>query len=385
MSDPQTPPPPASGDSSPSLDWLREHAGDATVEWSPESEGDPAEGMFPPEEDVAATIDEDALGLTADQPADDGTLVEEGANLFAAPALSEDTLQLSGRIGDVPTPQPFLDPGPDDAPTSIDAVAPLAAPSPAPAAVRVAGAQPVTASGGVPKLLFILLLSYASAVTLGLLYVYWLWRHPATHTLESLPDVPPLKAGAALRVPVEAPMPVGHTLRLGESRRFGNIIVKALGVERRPVEFAHYSGEAGRIRDPTDPVLRLRLRFTNASADQSIAPVDAGLVFKRIVGHDGRVDATNFVCRARDKQKSGPVVFVYDHPQSSEWDLVDQHLDRVLAPGESFETYIPTTEEDLDELTGDLLWRVHFRKGYSPQGYGVTTLIEVAFGEGEVG
>jgi hypothetical protein len=342
--------------------------------------------MFPLEEDAAETVDADMFGLPPDQNTDDATLAEEGANPFAAPALTEDTLRLSTQIRDVAPPaQPFLDRGADDAPTSIDLPAPLAAVSPGLSAVSAARAQTAPASGGVPKLLFVLLLSYASAVTLGLAYVYWLWRHPATHTLESLPDVPPLKSGAALRVPVEAPMPAGHTLRLGESRRFGNIVVEALGVERRPVEFAHYSGEAGRTRAPTEPALRLRLRFTNASADQSIAPIDAGLVFKRVVGHDGRVDATNFVCRARDKQKSGPVVFVYDHPQSSEWDLVGQHLDRVLAPGESFETYIPTTEEDLDQLTGgDLLWRVHFRKGYSPKGHGVTTLIEVAFAHSEI-
>jgi hypothetical protein len=41
--------------------------------------------------------------------------------------------------------------------------------------------------------------------------------------------------------------------------------------------------------------------------------------------------------------------------------------------------YIPTEEAGLDQLTGELVWRLHFRKGYSPAGYGVTTVVEIAF------
>jgi hypothetical protein len=33
----------------------------------------------------------------------------------------------------------------------------------------------------------------------------------------------------------------------------------------------------------------------------------------------------------------------------------------------------------LEHLQGDLIWRVHFRKGYSPKNYGVTTVFEVKF------
>ena len=32
-----------------------------------------------------------------------------------------------------------------------------------------------------------------------------------------------------------------------------------------------------------------------------------------------------------------------------------------------------------------LVWRVHFRKGYSPKNYGVTTVIEVAFESSDIG
>lgn len=47
-------------------------------------------------------------------------------------------------------------------------------------------------------------------------------------------------------------------------------------------------------------------------------------------------------------------------------------------------TYVPTAT-DPPKLTGPLSWRVQVRKGIAENGWGVTTLVEVAFGAGEVG
>jgi hypothetical protein len=180
-------------------------------------------------------------------------------------------------------------------------------------------------------------------------------------------------------------MPIGHTLRLGESQRFGNLRVEPLRIVREPGEFAHFSGQARQPRQPTRPILKLWLRFTNVAPAQAIPPLDPHLVFSRRFNSRGEVEAKNFVCRAADTARGRRLVFLYDHPETSEWDFVGQQLGRVLQPGESFDTFIPSTEEGLDQLTGELLWRVHFRKGYSPRGYGVTTLVEVAFRDDEIG
>ena len=70
-----------------------------------------------------------------------------------------------------------------------------------------------------------------------------------------------------------------------------------------------------------------------------------------------------------------------------EWNLKGQQIDVAIKPGESLETFIPTTEEGLDDLLGKdepLIWRVHFRKGYSPQNYGVTTVFEVEFNRSDI-
>ena len=45
---------------------------------------------------------------------------------------------------------------------------------------------------------------------------------------------------------------------------------------------------------------------------------------------------------------------------------------------------MPTCEADFSELTGDLVWRVHFRKGYGPKGRGVTTVFEVHFASKDI-
>ncbi|MFG0332396.1 MAG: hypothetical protein ACF8TS_03445 [Maioricimonas sp. JB049] len=237
-----------------------------------------------------------------------------------------------------------------------------------------------------PKYGNVILASYASAITLVAIYL-WLKlastvAHP--HHLESLPDVKPIPDGQFSEYDAAASMPAGHTLKLGESQRFGNIEVAALRVTQDPIRFTHFSGDATRKRSASEPVFKLWLRFTNVSEDQIVIPLDAELLLGRAVNTNGKMLANNFVIRASDKSAGEPRVFLFDHPMTSEWDLAQQQLGRALEPGESFETYIPSASDGLDQLDGDLLWRVHFRKGHSPRGYGVTTLIEVAFSRSDV-
>lgn len=229
-------------------------------------------------------------------------------------------------------------------------------------------------------LLLIALASYASAATLALLYLYFAMSGARPHALESLPDVPPLDVqhGEVMKLaPADAELPAGHRLVLGEPRRFGNLLIEPLRVERGAIEFDHFSGRTAVRKPATSPVLMLWLRFTNVSEQQTIAPLDPELVFRRTMLDVGP-RANQFVRRVADEAIDGPQVLLYDHPISSEWDLRDQQLGVRLAPGESLETYLPSGEAGID-LSGPLVWRVHFRKGYSPQGFGVTTLVDVEF------
>ena len=62
----------------------------------------------------------------------------------------------------------------------------------------------------------------------------------------------------------------------------------------------------------------------------------------------------------------------------------DQRVNQILAPGQSLETFVPSGE-NIDHLTGDLVWRIHFRKGHGRiSGNGVTTLIDVQFTSSDI-
>lgn len=197
--------------------------------------------------------------------------------------------------------------------------------------------------------------------------------------LESLPDLKPIPLGKVAIYKINTELPSGHTLQLGDNQRYGNLRVEPLKVTRGTIQFQHFE-KAGQVEDyNSDTVLKLWVKFTNESQEQAFVPLDADLLFRRRVDAQENVYANNFLVQKPDKPRSHPLVFVFDHPQSSDWDMAGQQLGKELQPGESLETYIPTTEEGIDRLQGDLLWRVQLRKGHSSKGNGVTTLVEVAF------
>ena len=133
---------------------------------------------------------------------------------------------------------------------------------------------PGSTGRGVSRLAFLLVASYASAVTL---VVAWLLLTARAQRLESLPDVRPLGDGELLFVGYNTPLPEGHILQLGESRRFGDVRVTPLRVSAEPLEFRHYENPDA-TRDPTAPVLKLWLRLENLSDDTAFPPYDAALM-----------------------------------------------------------------------------------------------------------
>jgi hypothetical protein len=248
--------------------------------------------------------------------------------------------------------------------------------------------------GTVSKKLFAMAISYSSAMTLAVLYLAWQLMNGGgtASSLESLPDVRPQRdadgdIGMSL-IKEGAEMPPGHTLALGDTRRFGNLKVTPLRVTRGPVKFEYHLKNDSQKKKDGDEILQLWLRFENVSTDQSIAPLD-GLVFRRDPAFEiGETDRANsFVCAQGHKKKDGHRVLVYELNADDIWNLRDQNADFEIPPGETFDTYIPTTEEGVTELLSadaPYIWRVHFRKGYSPQRYGVTTVVEVSFDKSDV-
>lgn len=234
--------------------------------------------------------------------------------------------------------------------------------------------QPTGVSRGAGLALMI----YASAITavcLGLAYFLLTNRQ---HQLESLPDVVPPRTedGTITRVivPPDAPLPAGHVLSLGETQRFGDVLVTPLRVAREPLEFVHFRGTE--TREPAGDVLKLWLRFENVSEEgKTFVPLGDNLLFYRTFDKTGGIKTNNFLT-AGDRSASS-LVPVFDQPIGSDWDLAGQNLGTALEPGGSVEMYIPS-EIDPPAATGPMTWRIHFRKGVASNGWGVTTLIEVA-------
>ncbi|MCA8984343.1 MAG: hypothetical protein KDA76_11320 [Planctomycetaceae bacterium] len=240
------------------------------------------------------------------------------------------------------------------------------------------------------NLLVMVLISYASAMTLFCLYLLMQSYSGKPHELESLPDLkPPMKNDeiAYRLVPEGANLPPGHTLKLGESRRFGNVVVTPLRVEKEPLKFSHYSGDPGRSRPAAGPVLKLWLKFENVSSDQKFAPIDRLLVLKRIVDASRPEFLRSNQCIAPASRKGDltETMLLYDLEMHGDWNFAGLADNPLIGPGESVEVYLPSEELDSISLDQPLIWRVQFRKGYHPTSYrGVTTLIEVKIEAGSI-
>lgn len=237
----------------------------------------------------------------------------------------------------------------------------------------------------IPRKQFLMVASYASAVTLILIYVLFL-RPVRTHQLESLPDLkPPVDSSGEIGMkvaPPDADVAPGHVLRLGESRRFGNVRVTPLRVTRAPLAFRHFDKSSKSKREPSAPVLKLWLKLENVSSNQTFAPLDRLVVYKRGFADSGVIVKTNAFLGSeteRRKGREGQLHYLYPLPEESEWLITGQVIDDDLAPGATLETFLPS-EENVDLTGDDLVWRFQFRKGYHPRSRrGVLTLVDVRF------
>ena len=232
-------------------------------------------------------------------------------------------------------------------------------------------------------LLLLIVGSYASLITIYAAYLTLLGR---THQLESLPDLKtvPQQGNRAVVPFPNHDLPRGHELKLGQTQRYGNVRVTPLRVTQGPVEFEYFKDVAGNERAPSDPVLKLWLKFENVSDQQTITPIDSTLMYFQ-KGYSP-VLSYNVIFRDVDrKKKDGLFFYNFSRLSSeSEWRIVGQDADRELLPHEEYETFIPS-QEGVELPSGEVIWRVHFRKGYGPKtGNGVTTLIDVRFDSNDI-
>ena len=377
-------------------DWMLSPSPDATVEFS----AAPAEAEF-----HFSSTQQFSLGPMGETSASDAAPPSQ----FTAPPPAPPVFAAAAAIATAspvavapPSMPPTVESAPAAAPSAFPSygVAPpeaspveapdLQPPTVAPEAAGVAAHQSPSGQKLLLMLLFIVA-SYASAVTIVVVYLLFFQIIDRSSDLESLPDLKPKtdkngKIGWQYNPPKNDVAP-GHVLLLGESRRFGNVKVTPLKVSRGRVMFEHHMGKSALVLDPSEPVLKLWVKFENVSSDQTFAPLDAHLLYTRNVIKKPKpsVQANGFIAVEADRRLGKSLFFMFDTPIISDFRIIGQDLDRNLKPGDSLETFVPSDENAPQKLTGDLVWRFQFRKGYHPTSKrGVTTLIDVRFNSTDI-
>ena len=233
---------------------------------------------------------------------------------------------------------------------------------------------------------------YALAITLLMIFCLMTGRLKlfGNAALESLPDIRPLDANEFKRVPDGTPVPEGHVLKLGESRRFGDVVLTPVKVTREPLMFEQFQTKAPATTLTTDPVLKLWLRFENRSGDYAFPPFDAGLMSHRTPRFStDESTIVNSMLNVSSPGASSPVrVLNFLQTMDNAFVIVGQQSGKVIVPDEKIETFIACSE-DIQYVTPTAetgyTWRVQFRKGvHTSSGHGVTTLVDIEFSEAEI-
>ena len=219
----------------------------------------------------------------------------------------------------------------------------------------------------------VLLLSYASAVTLALGWTLYRNRGDRRPTR---PDLFPAEIATPVvsnlgersrRVPELKPIAPDRLIALGSSRQIDALLVEPLAVERKnlTLERVNFAGKTER-RDGGKQAVLLRVRLQNCSTDRVFAPVDPAFV-------RGRSDDVYETLLVLDDGRK-----IYPDPLavSSEWTVAGESF-ADLRPGETREVTFatePNAPAGIENQRG--VWRIKLRTGTETRP-GVETTAEV--------
>jgi len=205
--------------------------------------------------------------------------------------------------------------------------------------------------------LTLLLISYSSAVTLGLLWVLLGGRRlQEADDLEPFPVTenradPGRRANQSRRFEPPQPLAADHLTTLGQTVRLGALEVTPEEVRAGRVELERVFGE-GEQRDGGDDALRLKLRLKNVSSDTIFVPLDEAFLREPIGG------APDSFIETAD----GATIAMYPLAVESEWSIRGQSFEE-LQPGASCDAEIISETKVSDRLTPAMTWRVRLRTG----------------------
>jgi hypothetical protein len=205
----------------------------------------------------------------------------------------------------------------------------------------------------------VLLVSYASAVTLGLIWV--LWGHRTVRdgpSAESDPfssaetvAEPGRRAGQSRKFLPPPPLPSDRIVALGQTVRLRSLEVTPLEVGAGSVILTHEIRQREARRGGDDALL-LKLRLTNISSDEVFVPLDEDFIRER-----GEGVRDSFIELGPTQQ-----IDMFSLAIASEWSIAGQEF-RELNPGEWYETLVvsaPDAARHVDPETM-ITWRVRLR------------------------
>jgi hypothetical protein len=202
----------------------------------------------------------------------------------------------------------------------------------------------------------LLLASYSSAVTIGLVWVLWTGRilreagpADAPSAWDAQPD-PGHRAGGSRRVTPRVGVPSRNVVPLGKTLRLGEIEVTPLAVSSGPVTLERTLIEP-ESKEGGSGALKLRIRIRNLSTDRVLAPLDEAYLREREPG-----SPDSYIVTA----SGHPPIAPYPLAVESEWSIAGQEF-RELKPGETLETLVVSAPDAVAATTPEMTWRIRLR------------------------
>jgi hypothetical protein len=221
----------------------------------------------------------------------------------------------------------------------------------------------------------IVLASYASALTIALLWLFLSGRiqrpkPPAIDStpFDSRPDLGP--EGRRSRALIELPrIPNDRLVGLGQVLKVGQVELSPLEVSAAPVTLIRVGEDGDQQRRETEPgTLTLRLRLRNTSERATFAPLDPAFIREPDRGFP-----ESFIETSR-----GERIFIYPLAIESEWSIEGQDFEE-LKPGESAEYTIVSEEQALARKAPAMTWRLRLRTASDR-----TDVVGVRFSQDEI-
>ena len=284
----------------------------------------------------------------------------EPARVNALEALANLDLSEADRVRVQPSNRPTLDSSQKSPDPDFESASPISIHPERSAKTRRSRSKDpeaeVSDDRGIP-LSTLLLASYASAVTLGLLWVLWTGRRVRDFVAE--PEPPPssgaeqdpgLRADRARRITPPPPIAAEHLTSLGRAVRIGMIEVTPLRITSGPVELGRVFNSR-QTKPGGKNTLKLLLSLKNISSELILAPLDEAFLRSR-----PRFDMESYIETSQD----GGTISLYPLALESEWSIVGQDF-REIRPAETFETLVVSAPDALGRITPEMTWRIRLR------------------------